>query len=158
MANCTFRHGLPILKNQFRSLLNLLLHLLSKIVGSFLIICLKNFRRYILGFLYNKMQCCGSRIRCLFDPWIRDRFFSGSPIRISDPGSQIYIFVNDNFFLFLFKNKIVFNFVKFDATKKGGTTNFPPTLLFLCYIQCCGTGTGTVGTVTFCLVEPEPDP
>ncbi len=21
--------------------------------------------------------------------------------------------------------------------------------------QCCGTGTGTVGTVTFCLVEPE---
>jgi hypothetical protein len=24
--------------------------------------------------------------------------------------------------------------------------------------QCCGTGTGTVGTVTFCLVEPEPEP
>ncbi len=23
--------------------------------------------------------------------------------------------------------------------------------------QCCGTGTGTVGTVTFCLVEPEPE-
>ncbi len=22
-------------------------------------------------------------------------------------------------------------------------------------IQCCGTGTGTVETVTFCLVEPE---
>ncbi len=22
--------------------------------------------------------------------------------------------------------------------------------------QCCGTGTGTVRTVTFCLVEPEP--
>jgi hypothetical protein len=22
--------------------------------------------------------------------------------------------------------------------------------------QCCGTGTGTLGTVTFCLVEPEP--
>jgi hypothetical protein len=22
--------------------------------------------------------------------------------------------------------------------------------------QCCGTGTGTVGTVTFCLAEPEP--
>jgi hypothetical protein len=24
---------------------------------------------------------------------------------------------------------------------------------FLCFLQCCGTGTGTV---TFCLVEPEP--
>ncbi len=24
--------------------------------------------------------------------------------------------------------------------------------------QCCGTGTGTVGTVTFCLAEPEPEP
>jgi hypothetical protein len=24
-------------------------------------------------------------------------------------------------------------------------------------MQCCGTGTGTVGTVTFCLVEPEPE-
>ncbi len=24
--------------------------------------------------------------------------------------------------------------------------------------QCCGTGTGTVGTVTFWLVEPEPEP
>jgi hypothetical protein len=26
------------------------------------------------------------------------------------------------------------------------------------FLQCCGTGTGTVGTVTFCLVEPEPEP
>jgi hypothetical protein len=25
------------------------------------------------------------------------------------------------------------------------------------FCQCCGTGTGTVGTVTFCLVEPEPE-
>jgi hypothetical protein len=24
--------------------------------------------------------------------------------------------------------------------------------------QCCGTGTGTVGTVTFCLGEPGPEP
>jgi hypothetical protein len=35
-------------------------------------------------------QCCGSGIRCLFDPGIRNRFFSGS--RISDPGSQTQIF------------------------------------------------------------------
>jgi hypothetical protein len=28
----------------------------------------------------------------------------------------------------------------------------------LCSRQCCGTGTGTVGTVTFFLVEPEPEP
>jgi hypothetical protein len=27
-----------------------------------------------------------------------------------------------------------------------------------CWMQCCGTGTVTVGTVTFCLVEPEPKP
>jgi hypothetical protein len=34
------------------------------------------------------------------------------------------------------------------------------TMVSLCFLQCCGTGTGTVGTVTFCLVElePEPDP
>jgi hypothetical protein len=25
-------------------------------------------------------------------------------------------------------------------------------------IKCCGTGTGTVGTVTFCRVDPEPEP
>jgi hypothetical protein len=51
-------------------------------------------------------QCCGSGIRCLFDPGIRNRFFPdpgsripdlGSRIpdlgsRISDPGSQTHIF------------------------------------------------------------------
>ncbi len=30
-------------------------------------------------------QCCRSEIRCLVDPWIRDRFFS-------DPGSPAHIF------------------------------------------------------------------
>jgi hypothetical protein len=29
--------------------------------------------------------------------------------------------------------------------------------LSVCH-QCCGTGTGTVGTVTFSRVEPEPEP
>ncbi len=33
---------------------------------------------------------------------------------------------------------------------------FPPNERI--YNQCCGTGTGTVGTVTFLIVEPEPEP
>ncbi len=36
-----------------------------------------------------------------------------------------------NFFLQHFKNKIMFNYVKFVATKKGMTTNFFCTPLFL---------------------------
>jgi hypothetical protein len=85
-----------------------------------------------------RRQCCGSGsgIRCFFDPWtrIRKRFFL-------DPGSQIHIFdslvtnfsgkkfynslkTGPNFFLQNFKNKIIFNFLKFVATKKGFTTNF----------------------------------
>ncbi len=78
---------------------------------------------------------------------IRVRFFSGS--RISDPGSQTHFFESlvsifwvkssmtilkiwPNFFLQHFKNKIIYNFVKFVATKKGMTTNiFHPSLLFL---------------------------
>ncbi len=31
-----------------------------------------------------------------------------------------------NFFLYLFKNKLIFNFVIFVATKKGRTTKFSP--------------------------------
>jgi hypothetical protein len=29
---------------------------------------------------------------------------------------------------------------------------------FYCIVQRCGNGTGTIGTVTFCLVELEPEP
>ena len=39
-------------------------------------------------------------------------------------------------------------------------TKIANTILLIYYFdQCCGTGTGTktVGTVTFCLVEPEPE-
>ncbi len=88
----------------------------------------------------------GSGIRSLFDPWIRDPewVFSGS--RISDPGSQTHIFeslmtifwgkkfyksmkIGPNFFLQRFKNKIINNFVKFVATKKGLTKKiFHPSL------------------------------
>jgi hypothetical protein len=40
--------------------------------------------------------------------------------------------VGSNYLLYLFKNKIISNFVKFVATKRGRTTNiFPPPLLLL---------------------------
>jgi hypothetical protein len=86
----------------------------------------------------HRSQCCGSGsgIRCLFDPWtrIRDRFFSGSRIptpyflELSDKflGKKFYNSLKSAqiFFLQHLKNKIIFNFVKFVATKKGLTTNF----------------------------------
>ncbi len=65
---------------------------------------------------YTHSQCCGSGsgIRCLFDPWIQD----------PDLGSQTHIskFYNSlkirpNFFFFGI-SKIIYNFVKFVATKK----------------------------------------
>jgi hypothetical protein len=107
-----------------------------------------------LGFSNTYIQCCGpgSGIRWLFDPGpgsgIRNRFFSGS--RISDPGSRIptpyFLELSDkflgkklynslktgpNFFLQHLKNKIILNFVKFGATKKGLTTNFFSPLSFV---------------------------
>ena len=79
-------------------------------------------------------QCCGSGsgIRCLFDPWtrIRNRFFPVPGSRIPSPYflelSDKFLckkFYNSlktglNFFLKLLKNKIIYNFVKFVATKK----------------------------------------
>ncbi len=95
-------------------------------------------------------QCCGSRsgIRCLFDPWIRNRFFPDPGSWIPDPVSQTPCFwehsdnflgekfsnslkIGPNFFLQHFKNKIIYNFVKFTATKKGMTTHPSLLLLFL---------------------------
>jgi hypothetical protein len=96
----------------------------------------------------------GSRIRCLFDPWIQDPdsgigFF---PILDSDLGSRlpdlkpIFCELNDNFlgkkfynflqigpkfFLRLLKIKIIFNFVIFVATKKGRTRNFSSPFSFV---------------------------
>ncbi len=84
------------------------------------------------------------RIRCLFGPGIRNRF-------IPDPGSQTHIFESlvmtifcvkssiilwklaQKFFLQHSKNKIIFNFVKFKASKKGTTTNF----FFIPHCYCC---------------------
>jgi hypothetical protein len=72
---------------------------------------------------------------------IRSRFFSGS--RISDPRSRIptpyFLELSNkflgkkfyNFFLQHLKNKIILNFVKFVATKKGLTTNLFSPLSFL---------------------------
>jgi len=44
------------------------------------------------NFLTSVEQCCGSGIRCLFDPEIRNKFFPDPESRISDPGSQTHIF------------------------------------------------------------------
>jgi hypothetical protein len=51
-----------------------------------------------------------------------------------DPGSGIGFFLKTgpNCFLQHLKNKIIFNFVKFVAKKKGLTTNFFFTPLFCC--------------------------
>jgi hypothetical protein len=90
-------------------------------------------------------QCCGSGIQCLFDPGpgfgIRNRFFSGSRIptpyflELSDKflGKKFYnsMKTGPNFFLQHLKNKIIFNFVKFVATKKGLITNFFSPLSFV---------------------------
>ncbi len=91
-------------------------------------------------------QCCGSGIRCLFDPGIRNRFFP-------DPGSQIHIFeslvtifwVKSSIILwklaeiFFFSTKIICNFVKFVATWKVMTTNFFSPLSF---VAVFGSGMG----------------
>ncbi len=79
---------------------------------------------------------------------IRNRFFPDPGFCISDPGSQTYIFesfsdkflgkkfynslkTGPNFFLQHFKNKIIYNFVTFVATKKGLTTQFFSSLSFV---------------------------
>ncbi len=88
-------------------------------------------------------QCCGSGsgIRCLIDPWIRDPeyFFSGSRSHIFESFLTI-IWVKSSIILkklvqiifFNISNKIIYNFVKFVATKTGMTTNFFFTPLFCC--------------------------
>ncbi len=94
-------------------------------------------------------QCCGSgsgiRVPVPFWPWtrIRNRFFCGSRIptpyflELSDKflGKKFYnsLKTGPNCFIQHLNNKIVYNFVKFAATKKGLTTNFffHPSLLLL---------------------------
>ncbi len=94
-------------------------------------------------------------IWCLFDPWTW----------IRDPGSQTHIFLElsdkflgkifynslktgPNFFLHHFKNKMIFYFVKFVATKKGMTTNFfHPSLLLRFLDPLSGTGKKSVSGI-----------
>ncbi len=85
------------------------------------------------------MQCCrsGYGIQCLFDPWIQNPGSGIGFFRIPDLGSRIpnpYFWelsdkflgknfynslkISPNFFLQHFKNKIIYNFVKFVATEK----------------------------------------
>jgi hypothetical protein len=95
-----------------------------------------------LKFRWTSSQCCGSGsvIRCYFDPWTRIRDLGS---RISTPyflelsdkflGEKIYISFKTGpiFFSSAFINKIIFNFVKFVAAKKGLTTNFFSPLSFV---------------------------
>jgi len=83
-----------------------------------------------------RIQCCGSGIRCLFDPWIRDPelVFSGS--RIPNP---YFWELRDNFLGKKFLNSLKISPIFFSSTfqklnssilwnlwlqKKGMTTNF----------------------------------
>ncbi len=77
------------------------------------------------------------------DPWYGMGFFRIPDLRsrISDPKvfeslKKYYnsLKIGPNFSLYQFKNKIIYNFVLFVATKKGRTTNFfPPSLLLLLF-------------------------
>ncbi len=82
---------------------------------------------------------------------IQNRFFSGSRIlyfrELSDHflGKKFCksLKIGPNFFLQFFKNKIIYNFVKFVATKKGMTTNFfHSSLLLGFWIRDPGFGKG----------------
>ena len=89
-----------------------------------------------------KEQCCGigSGILCLFDPWIPDL---GSRIpnqyfwELSDNflGKKFYnsLKIGPYFFLQHFNNNIVFNFVKFMATKKVWQLIFFTPLFCSCF-------------------------
>ncbi len=101
-------------------------------------------RIFLIGTHCLYKQCCRSG-----DPGSGAFFIPGS--RISDPGSQTHIFeslvsdnflgkkfynslkIGPNFFLQHFKNKIIFNFVKFMAAKKGMTTNSSTPLFSFCF-------------------------
>jgi hypothetical protein len=103
-------------------------------------LCLLRYLQHVPPSHESPKQCCvsGSGIRCLFDPGpgskIQNRFFSRSRIstpyflKLSDKflGKKFYnsLKTGPNFFLQHLKNKIIFNFVKFVATKKGLTTIF----------------------------------
>ncbi len=98
-------------------------------------------------------QCCGSGIRCLFDPGPGSGidFFPDPGSRIPDLRSRIpnpyFLELSDKFlckkfynslktgpnFLQHLKKKIIFNFVKFVATKKGLITNFFTPLFCCCF-------------------------
>jgi hypothetical protein len=73
-------------------------------------------------------QCCGSGIRCLLTPGPGSRIPTPYFFELSDTflAKKFYnsLKTGPNFFLQHLKNKVILNFVKFVATKKGLTTNF----------------------------------
>ncbi len=95
--------------------------------------------------LYSSVADPGSGAFLTPGSGIRNRFFPDPRSRIPKPYTGIWelgdnflvkkfynsLIIGPNFFLQHFKNKIIYNFVKFVATKKGMTTNFFSPLPFV---------------------------
>jgi len=89
--------------------------------------------------LMDGWQCCGSRSGAFLTPGSGKGFFSGS--RNPNPyfwdlgdnfwGKKYYKswWICSSYFLYLFENNVILSLVKFEATKKGKTTNFPPSIV-----------------------------
>jgi hypothetical protein len=93
-------------------------------------------------------------------PRIRDPEYVLSGYRISDPKpiffrKKFYIFFENwpKFFSSAFQNKIIFNFVKFVATKKGMTKNFFSPLSFFAIF---GSGMGKNQDPGSGIINPDP--
>jgi hypothetical protein len=71
-------------------------------------------------------QCCGSGVRRLFDPGSGDRFFDGLMAKF---------WVKRTIIFFLFKNKIIYNFIIFVATKNGRKKEIFPLLFFVMWLD-----------------------
>ncbi len=97
--------------------------------------------------MYSSGQCCGSgsgiRYPVTFwplDPDLGSRIPNPYFLELSDKflGKKFYhsLKTGPNFFLRHFRNKIIFNFMKFVAPKKGMTTNFFITHFFEVFGTC----------------------
>ncbi len=85
-----------------------------------------------------RRQCCGSASMIVFSGYRIPDPLPYSESLVTMFWSKVictcnYMSIGSNIFLYLFKSKITYHFVKFVATKKDKTTNFPP--LFCCWIR-----------------------
>jgi hypothetical protein len=106
------------------------------------------------------------RIRDLYDTWIRirNKFFPDPGSRIPNPyfselidnflGKKFYnsLKIGPNYFLKHFKNKIIYNFVKFVATQIGMTNFFSP----LSFVAVFGSGIRDPGWVKIGIRDKHP--